>query len=99
MAGETSQSPERKGAAASPRIYRHAALFCCAFIATIACSCGQTRYVPVCSEHGGVASSHVTDKDDKFATWDYVCKDGTPQRPVQVQDANGNEHLEVPSDR
>jgi lysyl-tRNA synthetase class I len=55
--------------------------------------------VPVCSEHGGVASSHVTDKDDKFATWDYVCKDGTPQRPVLVQDANGSEHLEVPSDR
>ncbi len=71
----------------------------CSACAALACGCAQVHYVPVCSEHGGVASSHVTDKDDKFATWDYVCKDGTAQRPVQVEDANGKFQLEVPSDR
>lgn len=78
---------------------RHLLILSSALLAAVACSCAQTRYVPVCSEHGGVDSSHVTDKNDKFATWDFICKDGTQQRPVQVQDANGNQHLEVPSDR
>ena len=69
------------------------------WLGVVLCGCAQTRYVPVCSQHGGVSSSHVTDRDDQYATWDYICKDGTQQRPLQVEDPNGKYRLMVPADR
>ena len=62
-------------------------------------SCSHTRYVPLCSEHGGVKSITVSDNTDDWATRDAVCKDGTAQRPMQVDDGNGKWHFVVPSDR
>lgn len=61
--------------------------------------CAHVRYVPPCSEHGGVESKRVTDHEDQFATWDYTCKDGTSQRPEQIEDKNGRYFLAVPSER
>ncbi|MDQ6767883.1 MAG: hypothetical protein M3Z41_08750 [Candidatus Eremiobacteraeota bacterium] len=59
-------------------------------------SCSQTKLVPVCSEHGGVKS--MTPSDGDYYTRDAVCKDGTTQRPEQVEDANGKYRLVVPSE-
>lgn|GEM_PF-7091251 len=61
-------------------------------------SCSQPKYVPVCSEHGGIKSMKVSDHTDDWATRDAVCKDGTQQRPMQFDDGNGKWHLAVPSD-
>jgi hypothetical protein len=72
-----------------------------ALLLALACTCGcaHTHYVPVCSEHGGVRSRTVTDRNDRFATWDYTCRDGTAERPEQIEDANGHSQLVVPSER
>lgn len=62
-------------------------------------SCSHPKYVPVCSEHGGVKSMKLSDQVDQWATRDAVCKDGTQQRPMQFDDGHGKWHLAVPSDR
>lgn len=61
-------------------------------------SCSQTKLVPVCSEHGGVKSMTPPDGSGDYYTRDAVCKDGTTQRPEQVEDANGTYRLVVPSE-
>ena len=61
--------------------------------------CSPTKYVPVCSQHGGVRSSTVPDHLDDYATRDVLCKDGVTQRPVQVHNADGTDQLLVPSER
>jgi hypothetical protein len=68
-------------------------------LAVVLLSCSQTKYVPVCSEHGGVKTMTVSDHDDDYATRDAVCKDGTTQRPMQVDDGHGRWHLIVPSEK
>jgi len=62
-------------------------------------SCAQVRYVPLCSQHGGIRSIKVSDNEDQWATRDAVCKDGTSQRPMQIDDGNGKWHFVVPADR
>lgn len=70
-----------------------------AILTLVLLSCGQTKFVLVCSEHGGIKSITASDKSDEWATRDAVCKDGTSQRPVQIEDAKGKYHLAVPSER
>ena len=61
--------------------------------------CSPTKYVAVCSEHGGVRTTTVPDHLDDYATRDVLCKDGVTQRPVQVHNADGADQLLVPSER
>ena len=70
-----------------------------AVLALVLLSCAHTKYVPVCSEHGGIKTMTVSDHTDDWATRDAVCRDGTTQRPEQIDDGNGKWHLVVPSEK
>jgi len=70
-----------------------------ALLTLIVSGCAPPKYVPVCSEHGGIKSMKSTDSTDEWATKDAVCNDGTQQRPVLIDDGKGKWHLAVPSER
>ena len=66
--------------------------------ALVSMGCSQTKYVPVCSEHGGIKTITGPDHVDEFYTRDVLCKDGVTQRPVQIEDRGGKFTFMVPAE-
>ena len=66
--------------------------------ALVSTGCSQTKFVTVCSEHGGVKSITAPDHLDDYYTRDVLCNDGITQRPEQAEDQNGKDIFLVPSE-